>query len=293
MIFNLGSINSDLVYGLPHFPAPGETLSAINHRRGLGGKGANQSIALARAGATVTHIGAVGPDGAWMTDQLRCAGVECDHIQQLDCASGHAVIYVDPHGENSIVIYPGANVALRDNDVMVALAQAGPDDILVLQNETSALLSAARAAHAKGMFIAYSAAPFDAQAVRDILPYLSLLLCNEGEARQLSQALGLEVSAIPVKHLVITKGAKGAVWLDPAADPITVPSFKVIPVDTTGAGDTFAGYLVAGLSEGKSPANAMHLASAAAALSVTRAGAADAIPTRAEVDAFWAAQPKE
>ncbi|MGH1458267.1 MAG: ribokinase [Paracoccaceae bacterium] len=289
-IYTLGSINADHFYRLPHLPQPGETLACSDYSTGLGGKGANQSVAAARAGASVVHIGAIGPEGAWMCERLAQFGVDCTHVATLDVPSGHAIINVDAGGENSIVIFAGANRAVTMAQVEVALAQAEAGDVLLLQNETNLTVETARFAQEQGLKVVYSAAPFDAAAVQRILPFVSLLLVNEGEAAQLRGALGLPEGRVPVADMVTTRGAKDALWQSRAGAEFAVPAWKVEVRDTTGAGDTFAGYLAAGLSEGMEPKAAMRMASAAAALKVTRAGTADAIPARAEVDDLLKAQ---
>ena len=294
MIYNLGSINADHVYRLAHLPAPGETLAAQTYAVGLGGKGANQSVAIARAGGSVRHIGAIGPDGRWMADRLAAAGVDCSAVADADAASGHAIINVDDAGENAIVIYPGANRALGADHVRQALAQAGAGDTLILQNETACQVEAARFAQEQGLFVVYSAAPFEAEAVRAVLPYLSLLIVNEVEAAQLCSEMNGTLADLPVENVLVTLGAKGAAWYDTARGlDIRVAGFPVKAVDTTGAGDTYAGYLVAALAEGLAVKEAMRLAGAAAAIKVTRPGTADVIPTRVEVDDFLASQPSE
>ncbi len=285
MIFNLGSINSDHIYGLPHLPGAGETLAADSYYRTLGGKGANQSVAAARAGARVCHIGAVGSDGGWMVDLLGEYGVEVSNIVRHEGPSGHAVVYVDAAGENSIVIYPGANRGLGLADVTTALSAASPGDWLMMQNETNLQVETARLAQGAGMHLAYSAAPFDADAVEAILPFVRLLILNDVEARQLERAIG----AIAVPQLLITRGAEGADWHDNiSGEVISVPAFDVTPVDTTGAGDTFVGYLIASIAQGLAPGPALKRASAAAALQVQRPGTAEAIPTAEETAAFLA-----
>lgn len=293
-VFNLGSVNADHFYRLPHLPRPGETLAVLSYGSGLGGKGANQSVALARAGVAVRHIGAVGADGGWMAQRLSGAGVDCRHLRELPGASGHAIIEIDAAGENAILIHPGVNRALTPALAEEALTEAQPGDWLVLQNETSAQAEAAGIAAGRGMKIVYSAAPFEAEAVRAVLEHVSVLILNEVEAAQLSEAFGLPLMELPVPVLVVTLGGRGALWHDlEAQTTLRAPAFAVTPVDTTGAGDTFAGYLVAGLSQGLSPQAALRLASGAAALKVTRAGTADAIPARAEVEEFLATQPSE
>ncbi len=286
-IYNLGSINIDQFYSVPHLPGAGETLAATSHSAGLGGKGANQSVAAAQAGARVFHIGAVGPDGDAMLDRMRALGVDCTHVAQVDTPTAHAIINIDTRGENAIVIFPGANEKQSLSRLDAALAGAGKGDILLLQNETSLTVEAAQNGRARGVFVIYSAAPFVAEAARAMLPHIDLLVMNEGEASALSSALGLGIPDIPVPHLLITHGAGGAIWRDQSQpSEIRLPAFRAPPIDTTGAGDCFLGYTAAALDKGLSAEDAMRLGAAAAAIQVTRHGTADAIPTRAEVDAF-------
>ncbi|WP_422075621.1 ribokinase [Tranquillimonas rosea] len=285
-IWNFGSINADCVYAVPHAPAPGETIAARALTHGLGGKGANQSVAAARAGATVHHIGGVGPDGQWAVDRLAAAGVDTAHVHPGDMPTGHAIITVADDGENTIVIFAGANAATSPARIAEALSGAAPDDLLLLQNETTCQVEAARIADEKGLRVVYSAAPFDAEAVRAVMPYVHLLVMNEGEAAALTAALGRDLVDLDVPAILVTRGADGADWITPGTgERVSVPAPRVSPVDTTGAGDTFTGYLAAGLDAGHPPAEAMALAAAAAALQVQRPGAADAIPSRDEVDA--------
>ncbi|NUB45362.1 ribokinase [Fertoebacter nigrum] len=285
-LYNLGSINIDHVYRVPHLPAPGETLEAASYTMGLGGKGANQSVAAARAGARILHIGAVGNEGRWAREAMAGYGVDVTHVAEGAEPTGHAIINVDAGAENSIVLYPGANRSLTEATVATALGTAGPRDTLLLQNETSMQAGAAQLAAARGLRVIYSAAPFDLAAVRAVLPHTSLLVMNEGEAAQLRAGLG----ALPDVPMIVTKGADGAEWLTPGATTLTMPAFRVTPLDTTGAGDCFIGTLAAALDAGLAPDQAMRRAAAASAIQVTRAGAAQAMPTAAEVDAFLAAR---
>lgn len=286
-IYNLGSINIDHFYRLSHLPAPGETLAASDYSVGLGGKGANQSTAAAKAGATVFHIGAIGPEGAWTVERLSGWGVDVRHVSRIGTPTGHAIIFVDAKAENTIIIFAGANRAFGLGEVETALSGAGANDTLILQNETAHQVEAARIAKARGMRVIYSAAPFDAEAVRAVLPHVTMLALNAVEAQQLTEALGLTLDRLPVPEILVTKGAEGAEWRSLATGERAMhAAAKVSAVDTTGAGDTFTGYFAAALDAGLDPKGALRLASAAAALKVTRAGTADAIPTRDEVDAF-------
>lgn len=288
-VFNLGSINVDLFYRVPHFPRPGETLPATSHEIGLGGKGANQSVAVAKAGSRVHHIGMIGEDNDWVRGRLVGYGIDVSHIGTCKAPTGHAIINVDDSGENAIVTFAGANYSQSFEAIEGALSQAEPGDIFMLQNEVSFKPEAARLAQEKGLFVVYSAAPFKPEVVGEMLPHVDLLVLNEIEAGQLAEALGLSVAEIPVPHLVITRGVRGATWRDQKTGVETkVPAFEVDPVDTTGAGDCFIGYTVAGLDQGLAREDALRLGTAAAALKVTRPGTADAIPDRAEVDAFLA-----
>lgn len=278
-IWNLGSINADYVYGVPHLPQAGETLAATELSRFLGGKGANMSVAAARAAAHVCHIGAVGRDGRWAVERLLEYGVDTRHISENDAATGHAIIAVDPRGENQIILYPGANRAIPEDMIGLALTQAQSGDVLLIQNETNAQLHAAKFGSELGLMVCYAAAPFDTQAVTDVLPFLDFLILNEVEARQLQTEAGLDAEDMPVRDVIITLGARGSRWIDTKSGRIRdFPATPVDVVDTTGAGDTFTGYVLAGLDRGMPMEQSIQLATRAAALMVTRAGTADVIP---------------
>lgn len=285
-IFNLGSINIDNFYRVPHMPAPGETLKAQDHQVGLGGKGANQSVAAALAGSDVIHIGAVGPDGKWCLDTLKDKGIDTIHVTQQRTATGHANIVVDADGENQIILYSGANHTLTKGQIDAALTGSKPGDTLILQNETNLMVEAATAAQTCGLRVIYSAAPFVAEDAKAMLPVTDMLVLNEVEAQQLTDALCSSIATLNVPIVLITKGAEGAVWIENGVETAKVPAFPVTPVDTTGAGDCFIGYVAAGLDQGLSPKDAMRLGAAASAIKVTRFGTADAIPARAEVDDY-------
>ena len=282
-IWNLGSINADMVYALPYLPAPGETLAADSLVQGLGGKGANMSVAAARAGSHCCHIGAVGADGKWALDRLTEYGVDTRHIVTGDVPTGHAIIAVDKAGENSIILFPGPNRTITENQLGQALSAASAGDILVMQNETNMQAGAAKMGRDLGLRVAYAAAPFDAEAVQAVLPYLDLLFLNEVEAQQLTEATGKTPDALGIADVIVTLGAKGARHFAVDGTVSDVPALTVKPVDTTGAGDTFTGYVLSGLDRGLPIAQAMAQAARAGALMVTRLGAADAIPDLKEV----------
>ncbi len=286
-IYNLGSINIDMVYRVPRLPAPGETLAAYEHLKGLGGKGANMSVAAARAAARVHHIGAVGREGAWAVERLMEYGVDTRSIDTAAAPTGHAIIAVDDHGENSIILYHGANHTITEYQITKALQNASSADSMVLQNETNAQVLAASRANALGMKVIYAAAPFDAQAVADVAQHVDLLVLNEVEAHQLEEATGRPVAQMGIEDVVVTLGADGCRHINVSTGKITqYDAVPVTPVDTTGAGDTFTGYLAAGLDRGMSMAQAIHLATVAGAIMVTRLGTADVIPDLKDIEDF-------
>ncbi|MEM8698557.1 MAG: PfkB family carbohydrate kinase, partial [Pseudomonadota bacterium] len=252
---------------------------------GLGGKGANQALAAHAAGAEVRMIGAVGEDGAWAAAHLAEAGIETAAILTPGPATGHAVIYVTPEGENQIIIHGGANQALTTDQIAAALEHAAPGDWWLCQNETNLVAEAAAMARAAGLRVAYAAAPFVAETALSMLSLVDLIAVNEAEAEALSQTTGHDLVALPVAQLLVTRGAQGA-ELYRSGSRVSVPALPVEPVDTTGAGDTFLGSFLAALDLGHSERDALRWAAAAAALQVTRPGAADAIPTQAEVERF-------
>lgn len=289
-IWNLGSINIDHAFRLPHIPAPGETLAATSRSSGLGGKGANMSVASARAGARCHHIGAVGEDGTWARDRLMEYGVDTRFISLSDQPTGQAIIALADDGENAIILLAGANTQLEQNAIDAALCEAAAGDWLLLQNETNAQAQTAKQARTLGLRIAYAAAPFDVEAVRAVLPFADLLILNEIEMQQLRDATGLAPADMGPEHVIVTQGAKGARLFARSEGyaPRDFAALPVTPVDTTGAGDTFTGYVLAGLDRGLNITQAMSLAGRAAALMVTRHGTADVIPDLREVEAFRA-----
>ena len=270
-ILCVGSINIDLVYHVPHLVQPGETIAATSLTRGLGGKGVNQSVAAAKAGATVRHCGAVGYDGQDMVAEISASGIETGLINITKGQTGHAVIAVDADGENAIMIHDGANGTLDRALLDEAMAGLAPGDWVMLQNEVPVTAEAAELAREKGAHVAYSAAPFDPEAVKACLPHVTHLLLNEIENAAL-EALGIDMP--PTLTRIVTQGAAGATWIAPGQN-MHVAAFEVDKVvDTTGAGDCFAGNLVAALERGLSPIDAMYFAQAAAAIQITRPGAA-------------------
>jgi ribokinase len=287
-ILNIGSINIDHVYRVDHFVRPGETLSSPDYQTFAGGKGFNQSIALARAGAPTRHVGSVGRDAAWLLERLKGEGVDITQVKTTDAPTGHAIIQVVPTGENAIVLHSGANASLSTEDIAHALSSCSDGDILLLQNETSSVADAIRLGKRNGLKVVFNPAPMS-PAVRDCpLQDVDLFILNETEAEGLTGQNTPETVHAAMRDLfpgstaVLTMGQKGAAYLD--ADGILHhAAIDVQAVDTTAAGDTFIGYFLAELMRTGAPDKALALGCHAAAVCVTRQGASDSIPFLNEV----------
>lgn len=289
-VYNLGSINIDHIFRLDHLPQAGETLLSKDYLCCLGGKGANQSLALALGGAQVEHIGRMALPDLHFIDQLKQTGVNLDSIDTTAQTTASAIVMVDDtSGENQIVINPGANQQISTQAIDSSLDNALPGDWALSQNETNAVPYFLQQAKEKGLNVCYSAAPFVAETTIDLLPITDLLVVNQLEAEALAEALDCTLEQIDVPHLLVTLGAEGARYIGKEGD-WTLPSPKVSAVDTTGAGDTFLGFLLAALTQQQTMRDAMVLALHAAALQVTRKGTADAIPSLHEVKQFMAVQ---
>ena len=289
-IFNLGSLNLDHVYRVPRFVQPGETMSVDGYERHLGGKGYNHSAAIAKAHGTVVHIGAC-PTADLAAFQVVPAPTLAWHIEPSAQPAGHAIIQVDTHGENQILLFPGANRTVTQHhlDTLAAGPDAPePGDWFLAQNETNLVKEALQWAKSLGLRTAYAAAPFDAEAIEQILPYIDAMALNAVEAQQLQDSMGRTIDQLGIDLVVVTKGGDGvSLWhQDRWTD---CPAFSVDKiVDTTGAGDCFFGSFLAELAQGQQPSVAIRFAQAAAALSVTQTGASTSYADRSEVEKFLA-----
>jgi len=284
-ILNIGSLNLDYVYAVPHFVAPGETLLSGRRDVFAGGKGLNQTVAAARAGAQVYHGGAVGGDGGMLLDLLRDAGADVSAVARVDVPTGHAIIQVSPQGENAIIILGGANRAVSEATVEAALEKVDAGDILLLQNEINGLDGIIRRAAEKGLRILFNPAPMEASVKALPLELLDTLIVNQGEGKALAGDMDALRAAYPNQRILLTEGSRGAsLWT--GEEIIFQPAFPVKAVDTTAAGDCFLGYYAAALAEGLPYARALKLATAASALAVQRQGAAPSIPVRSEAEEF-------
>ena len=285
-ILNFGSINIDTTFFVDEFSRAGVTVSANGQKQSFGGKGFNQSVALARAGAGVYHAGKVGKDGISLREYLSACGANVEFIGISDEPTGCAMIQVDKNGENCIVVYGGANRDISKEYADGVLGHFGAGDMIVLQNEISNVGYIAKRAKKAGMTVVLNPSPIGGLDV-DISD-VDMLVLNENEADALfdshdAEAIEAMVNKIyPNVRVVLTLGEHGSEYIG-GGERFHVDAVKVNAVDTTGAGDTFTGYFLAGVVGGLSVRNAMERASCAAAIAVTRRGAAEAVPLKEEL----------
>ncbi|HET6473066.1 MAG TPA: ribokinase [Pseudomonadales bacterium] len=293
-LVNLGSLCIDHVYAVPSIVRAGETLLGHDPVRHAGGKGLNQSLAAARAGASVVHVGCVGADGVWLKDALAQAGVDVDGVRVCESdPTGHAVIQVTPDGENAIVIVGGANRRIQPTDVERAIERVGADGWLLMQNEINDVEDVIEAARRANVRLALNIAPVDGREANYVLDGVELLLLNEIEAAALTRdadpkrAIERLACERPRQHVVVTLGMHGVLYAC-GDERITLPAFEVAAVDETAAGDAFIGHLMAAWIENLPIRERLRRASAAGALAVCVPGAAPAIPNAASVQQFLA-----
>lgn len=293
-ILSFGSLNIDYVYKVPHFVKKGETLSAKELNVYTGGKGLNQSIALARAGVETYHAGAIGTDGLFLLDQLKEAGVHTDLVKVLDdVRTGNAIIQNDEEGDNCIVLFGGANQAISKEQVDEVFEQFTDEDYLLIQNEINELPYITEKAKEKGMKIILNPSPMNEKIMQLSLDQIDYFILNEIEAMQILEMDepeeingkyigGLLHEKFLNAAIVLTLGSEGSVCIL-EDEYVEQPIYKVKAVDTTAAGDTYTGYFIAGILNGKTIKESMDTASKASAIAVTRQGAAPSIPVLEEV----------
>ncbi len=293
VIHNAGSLNIDDVFRTTHIVRPGETIPSRTLDRYPGGKGLNQSTALARAGAAIRHIGKIGDDGVFLKEGLVADGADVSGIEVGEVPTGHAIIQVADDGENAIVLFGGANQAWDTTDIERVIGAAKTGDVLLMQNEINGMAELMERAAAAGMRLALNPAPMGPEVQNYPLEKLNWLVVNEIEGRELS---GLDDSdelvvaelhrRFPDTVVVMTLGKKGAIRSD--KNGVIHSSFPDVGpiVDTTGAGDTFMGYWLAGEVAGLEAEACLRRACAAGALAVTRPGATTGIPMLTEVEAL-------
>ena len=287
-ILNFGSLNIDYVYRVPHIVRGGQTVSGLSFDTFAGGKGANQSVALAKAGANVFHAGRVGTDGVWLRQKLADYGVDVSHTHVGADKTGHAVIQVDEAGENAIFLFAGANRQIEHRHIDAVLGDFGPGDTLLIQNEINDVGHLIQVGYDRGLSVCLNPAPFDDGVGHYPLECVDLLVVNETEAAgMVGKAAAPDMLRQMAQHwpratIVLTLGDQGAMYRLGDVE-LVVEAEKVAAVDTTAAGDTFIGYYLAARARGAEPLDCLTTASRAAAICVTRQGAMDAIPTAAEV----------
>lgn len=290
-ILNFGSLNLDYVYQVPRFLAPGETMSASSVTVVPGGKGLNQSIALARAGADVWHAGVVGAGSGMLTELLEANGVDLTWLKRSENIQGNAIIQVTPAGENAILLCGGSNREITGEQVQETISHFDKGDWLILQNEVSYLEEMVHEAGKRRMHIVLNPSPFEEKLLALDFSVIDWLFINEVEGLQMTgnaepeEILSILRERYPEMNVVLTLGRQGAVC-DTPNERVYQPAFPVKTVDTTAAGDTFTGYFIASYTKGLSLKECMARAAAASAISVSRHGASVSIPLMAEVDAL-------
>lgn len=290
-IINLSSINIDRNFSVDHIVRPGETIDSSNFDQSIGGKGLNQSIALARISDKVFHTGMINKDDSFIIDYLLKNKVNVDYIKKVSVPTGSAFIQIDKNGENSIILFHGANYKITKTYVDQVLRGFSQGDVIVLQNEISNLSYIIDQARKRGLFIVLNPSPIN-QGILDLdFNKIDLLLMNQTEACDIS---GIEEIDSITKYFrstykylrcIISLGKAGAIYFDKKRE-IFQEAFKVNALDTTGAGDCFAGYFVGLLSKGETVEKSLEYAAAAGGLAVMKKGASASIPTYKEVEKF-------
>ncbi len=289
-VLSFGSLNLDFVYQVDHIVLGGETIDAHDVQTHCGGKGLNQSIALARGGADVAHAGIVGDDGQALLDICRESGVDVSRVRVDEGRSGHTIIQVDSHGQNSIILFGGTNRAVTSAYIDEALEGYGEGDLIVLQNEVNMLPQIIESAAARGMRVVLNPSPYDGRIDECDLSRVWLFFVNEIEGEQITgksdpaQILDAFTERFPEANVVLTLGSEGAV-AQFGGERFEQPIVPTTAVDTTAAGDTFTGFFLAEYLRSGDVAGAMLTAAQASSIAVSRAGAAPSIPTLDEVRA--------
>lgn len=288
-VLNFGSLNLDYTCLVPHIVGRGETITSTRMELYPGGKGLNQSVALAKAGACVYHAGQIGEDGGMLKQVCAESGVHTDYIRTSDVRSGNAIIQVDEEGNNCIVLFAGANRQIKRAFIEEVVGQFAEGDILLIQNEINELPYLVDCAYERGMQIIMNPSPLDRQVFDCDLKKVSMFLLNEVEGEQLTwetetqKILDKMCVLFPDAEIVLTLGSEGSVYCK-GSSRVKQAAFPTEAVDTTGAGDTFTGYFIAEYFENGDVERALKLASMASSIAVSRKGASSAIPVRAEVE---------
>lgn len=288
-ILNFGSLNIDKVYAVEEIVKGGETIDSISFSESVGGKGLNQSIAVAKAGGNIMHAGCVGKDGEILLQALKDNNVDTSLIKTVETASGQAIIQVDKHGQNCIILFHGANYEVDKAYIDEAMQDFAQGDILILQNEISNIDYIIEVAKAKQMKIYLNPSPINENLNKYNMQAIDGIFVNEHEGAYLAGKEKVEdildslASKYPELEIILTFGDKGAYYRHKDIN-IFQPAYKVDAVDTTAAGDTFTGYFIALRQQGKSIEESLQKANKASSITVSRKGASISIPKIAEVD---------
>ena len=291
-IINFGSLNIDKVCSVEEFVQPGETIMATGYSVNAGGKGLNQSVAAARAGAQVLHAGAVGSDGLFLKEILADAGADVSCLRVMDTESGWAFIEVNSKGQNRIIVSAGTNRMYTEEYIKNVLEKAEAGDFVLLQNEINMVGEIIRLSHEKGCRVVFNASPIPGKPEELPLELVDIFMVNELEAAALAgtsaegdfrDILKALQKKYPKAAIVMTLGKDGVLY-GYKEEFYSHPIFKVNAVDTTAAGDTFCGYFLAALCAGKSVEMALREASAASAMAVSAKGAAPSIPVHSAME---------
>lgn len=288
-ILNFGSLNIDKVYAVEEIVKGGETIDSVSFSESVGGKGLNQSIAVAKAGGNIMHAGCVGKDGEILLQALKDNNVDTSLIKTVETASGQAIIQVDKHGPNCIILFHGANYEVDKAYIDEVMQDFAQGDILILQNEISNIDYIIEVAKAKQMKIYLNPSPINENLNKYNMQAIDGIFVNEHEGAYLAGKEKVEdildslASKYPELEIILTFGDKGAYYRHKDIN-IFQPAYKVNAVDTTAAGDTFTGYFIALRQQGKSIEESLQKASKASSITVSRKGASISIPKIAEVD---------
>lgn len=287
-LLNFGSCNIDLVYSVDHIVKIGETEKISHIETFPGGKGLNQSVATAKAGATIYHAGYIGADGDLLEQTLIESGVNTQYLKRTEEKNGCAIIQVSADGDNSILIHAGSNQMITIEDIDAVLEHFDAGDCLLLQNEISHVDAIIQKAHKKGMLIFFNPSPVNEMLEKIDFHHITYLILNEVEVQSIAKTNDTRIAlktlreTYPALKIVLTLGEYGCIYADTMGE-IHQPSFQVPVIDTTAAGDTFTGYFLAETARGTKPPKALQIASAASAIAISRKGAAPSIPTLEEV----------
>lgn len=287
-VLNMGSLNLDYVYTVDHILKGGETLASKKMEVFCGGKGLNQSIAMAKAGVPVFHAGLIGEEGEPLLAVCQENGVDTGYIQKIEGKSGHTIIQVDKEAQNCILLYGGSNRSFTKEYIDRVLEHFGEGDLLILQNEINLLDYVVDRAYDKNMVIILNPSPMDEALEAVDMGKISIFLMNEIEGAQIAgtenpeDVLAVMKEKFPQARVVLTLGRDGCIYQD-SEKLCRQSAYEVKAVDTTAAGDTFTGYFIAGLLKGMEIEGILDMCARASAIAVSRKGAAASIPMMEEV----------